>query len=67
MPKSVADVLQMAANVKMVDLRFTDLPGVWQHFTIPAHVLEETRSRTASRSMGLRSAASKRSTSRTCC
>ena len=40
MPKTVADVLQMAANVKMVDLRFTDLPGVWQHFTIPAHVLE---------------------------
>jgi glutamine synthetase len=40
MPKTVADVLEMAANVKMVDLRFTDLPGVWQHFTIPAHVLE---------------------------
>ena len=30
----------MAAKVQMVDLRFTDLPGVWQHFTIPAHVLE---------------------------
>ena len=40
MPKTVADVLEMAASVKMVDLRFTDLPGVWQHFTIPAHVLE---------------------------
>ena len=39
MSKTVADVLEMAASVKMVDLRFTDLPGVWQHFTIPAHVL----------------------------
>ena len=39
MPKSVADVLKMAEQVKMVDLRFTDLPGVWQHFTIPSHVL----------------------------
>jgi glutamine synthetase len=22
-------------NVQMVDLRFTDLPGVWQHFSVP--------------------------------
>src|SRR5262245_65044360 len=22
-------------NVEMVDLRFTDLPGVWQHFSVP--------------------------------
>ena len=41
MAKTVADVLEMAKTVKMVDLRFTDLPGVWQHFTIPAHVLSE--------------------------
>ncbi|MEJ5198423.1 MAG: glutamine synthetase beta-grasp domain-containing protein, partial [Anaerolineae bacterium] len=41
MAKTVADVLEMAKKVKMVDLRFTDLPGVWQHFTIPAHVLSE--------------------------
>ncbi len=41
MPKTVADVLAMAAKVQMVDLRFTDLPGVWQHFTIPAHNLNE--------------------------
>lgn len=27
--------------VKMIDLRFTDLPGQWQHFTIPAHTFEE--------------------------
>ncbi len=41
MPKTVADVLALAAQVKMVDFRFTDLPGVWQHFTIPAHDLDE--------------------------
>ncbi len=41
MPKTVADVLKMAKDVKMVDFRFTDLPGTWQHFSIPAHELEE--------------------------
>ena len=35
------DVVKMAENVKMVDLRFTDLPGTWQHFSIPAHALTE--------------------------
>jgi len=29
-------------NVKMVDLRFMDMPGLWQHFTIPADVFEES-------------------------
>jgi glutamine synthetase len=33
------DVVKMAESVKMVDLRFTDLPGTWQHFTFPAHRL----------------------------
>ncbi|MGC8878534.1 MAG: type I glutamate--ammonia ligase [Anaerolineae bacterium] len=41
MPKTVADVLAMAKQVEMVDLRFTDLPGTWQHFSIPAHELTE--------------------------
>ena len=41
MPTSVADVLKMAKSVKMIDFRFTDLPGVWQHFSIPAHNLSE--------------------------
>ena len=27
-------------NVKMVDLRFIDVPGIWQHFSIPAHRLD---------------------------
>ncbi|MHC1781515.1 MAG: type I glutamate--ammonia ligase [Anaerolineaceae bacterium] len=39
MTTAVDDVLKMAKehNIQMVDLRFTDLPGQWQHFTIPAH------------------------------
>jgi glutamine synthetase, type I len=39
MAKTVKDVLEMGKSVKMVDLRFIDLPGTWQHFTIPAHRL----------------------------
>ncbi len=35
MAHSVQEVLELAKNVKMVDIRFTDLPGQWQHFTIP--------------------------------
>ncbi len=29
-------------GVKMVDLKFVDLPGTWQHFTIPVHQLDES-------------------------
>jgi len=29
-------------NVKAVDLRFMDFPGLWQHFTIPVTKLDET-------------------------
>ena len=28
-------------DVKAIDLRFVDLPGVWQHFTIPVAALDE--------------------------
>ncbi len=28
-------------NVKMVDLKFMDLPGQWQHFSVPVHELTE--------------------------
>jgi glutamine synthetase len=28
-------------GIKMVDLRFTDLPGTWQHFSIPVSELSE--------------------------
>jgi glutamine synthetase len=41
MTPTIKDVLEMGKNVKMVDLRFIDLPGTWQHFTIPAHRLHE--------------------------
>ena len=29
------------AGVQIVDVRFTDLPGQWQHFSIPARELNE--------------------------
>ncbi len=41
MSKTVADVVKMGKEVQMVDLRFTDLPGTWQHFSIPARELTE--------------------------
>src|SRR5258705_7261305 len=38
-PKSATaeDVLKTVKdeNVQMIDLRFTDLPGTWQHFSVP--------------------------------
>jgi glutamine synthetase len=39
--KTPDDVGQLAkeARVKIVDLKFIDLPGVWQHFSIPAEDL----------------------------
>ncbi|MEZ4771219.1 MAG: type I glutamate--ammonia ligase [Caldilineales bacterium] len=39
MAKTVTDVLALVPQVKMVDFRFTDLPGVWQHFSVPAREL----------------------------
>ena len=43
MPKSVSDVVKMAKDTgaKIVDLRFIDLPGMWQHFSIPVEELSE--------------------------
>ncbi len=37
------DVLRLAREkgAKMVDLKFTDLPGTWQHFSIPINALDE--------------------------
>src|SRR5205814_1945557 len=28
-------------NIKIVDLKFNDLPGLWQHFSIPIHELDQ--------------------------
>ena len=40
---SPSDVIRRAkeAGVQIVDVRFTDLPGTWQHFSIPLKELEE--------------------------
>ena len=63
------DVLKMAKEkgVKIIDLRFIDFPGLWQHFSIPVraergHLRGRPRASTAPRSAG-----SRRSTSPTCC
>src|SRR5436309_14640771 len=38
-----ADVIRKAkeAGVQMVDVRFTALPGIWQHFSLPLKELTE--------------------------
>jgi glutamine synthetase len=43
MPKTPADVRQLAkeAKIRIVDLKFVDLPGVWQHFSIPVRDLAD--------------------------
>ena len=41
MLKTIDDALKMGKDVEMVDLRFTDLLGMWHHFTIPARELSE--------------------------
>jgi glutamine synthetase len=40
-PKDVLDYAKSQGAV-VVDLRFIDLPGVWQHTTVPLHRLEES-------------------------
>lgn len=41
--KTPKDVLALIASekVQIVDLRFMDFPGLWQHFSVPAHEIEE--------------------------
>jgi glutamine synthetase len=34
------DVVKMAGEVQMVDFRFVDLPGTWQHFSIPSRTFD---------------------------
>ena len=38
------EVLEFVKNkeVKMVDLKFMDLPGTWQHFSVPVSQLDES-------------------------
>src|SRR6266487_3711282 len=42
-PRDAKAVLELIKEqgIKMVDLRFTDIPGSWQHFSIPAGMLKE--------------------------
>src|SRR5262245_30874601 len=39
-PKEVLALIR-EREVKAIDLRFMDFPGLWQHFTIPADALQE--------------------------
>ena len=41
--KTGADVLKLMKDegVQIVDLRFMDFPGIWQHFSVPASVIDE--------------------------
>src|SRR6478752_9999202 len=41
--RSPADVVRMLSDegAQIVDIRFCDLPGLMQHFSIPAHELTE--------------------------
>ncbi len=43
MTESIGDVLKLVQDrgVQIVDFRFADLPGLMQHFSIPAHELTE--------------------------
>ncbi len=39
-PKEVLELIR-EKDVKVVDLRFMDFPGIWQHFSIPTSELDE--------------------------
>jgi glutamine synthetase len=39
-PKEIVSFIA-TEKVEVVDLRFMDFPGLWQHFSIPAYVLDE--------------------------
>ena len=43
MPAKPADVVRMIReqDFRMVDFKFTDVPGTWQHFSVPARLLDE--------------------------
>lgn len=42
--KTAKDVLELIKkeNVEIVDLRFMDFPGIWQHFSVPIREIEES-------------------------
>jgi glutamine synthetase len=40
-PKDVVKLVK-DNDIKMIDFKFVDLPGIWQHYSIPGHRLEES-------------------------
>ena len=40
-PKEVLDMAR-ENGAKVIDLRFMDFPGLWQHFSVPVRELEES-------------------------
>jgi glutamine synthetase len=40
-PKEVVELCKRE-NVKVIDLRFMDFPGMWQHFSVPVYELTES-------------------------
>lgn len=40
-PKEVLDFIKKE-EVQFVDFRFMDFPGMWQHFSMPAHAVDES-------------------------
>ena len=38
--KRITDLIK-ERGIKVIDVKFTDLPGTWQHFSIPAEALDE--------------------------
>src|ERR1700747_3552516 len=39
-PGEILDLIKKQ-GVKMVDVRFTDVPGTWQHNSVPANMVDE--------------------------
>ena len=42
-PRTPAEVVRLleSESIEIVDVRFCDLPGMMQHFSAPAHMLDE--------------------------
>ncbi|HSE67610.1 MAG TPA: glutamine synthetase, partial [Gemmatimonadales bacterium] len=38
--KRITDLIK-ERGIKVIDVKFADLPGTWQHFSIPAETLDE--------------------------
>ena len=69
MPETPQDVLALAEerSVQIVDLRFCDLPGLMQHFSIPVEELTGEGFVSGYGFDGSSIRGSRRSTSPTCC